>query len=88
MNPPQSHIIDIPKDFPTPSTSLTRKKRIFEIHSKYMFFAVQVIISLAVIAFSMTQIIRNGDSSVYFSLLSGTVGYWFPSPTIPKKGDT
>ena len=55
-------------------------------HLKYI---VQVVFGAAVIAFSMFQIIwSKGDLSVYYSLLSGTLGLFLPSPgTNNKKTD-
>lgn len=47
-------------------------------HVKYM---VQIGFGGAVMLFSMVQIIRNeGDTTVYYSMLSGTMGLFLPSP--------
>ena len=51
-------------------------------HVKYI---VQVAFGTAVVAFSMVQIIRkDGDVGVYYSMLSGTLGLFLPSPGISK----
>ena len=49
-------------------------------HVKYM---VQIGFGGAVMLFSMAQIIRNeGDTTVYYSMLSGTMGLFLPSPSM------
>ena len=47
-------------------------------HVKYI---VQIGFGGTVMLFSMVQIIRNeGDTTVYYSMLSGTMGLFLPSP--------
>jgi len=50
-------------------------------------YLVQVLFGLLIVAFSMLQIANNtGQPEIYFSMLTGTVGYFFPHPQI-KKAD-
>jgi len=52
-------------------------------HVKYI---VQVSFGFLIIAFSMVQIVRDdGDTTVYYSMLSGTMGLFLPAPTIKKQ---
>mgnify|MGYP001476980873 CR=1 FL=1 len=58
---------------------------------KISLFIIQVILSLGIITFSLIQISiipEEEDKSVYFSLVSGLVGYWLPSPKSKLKKPT
>jgi hypothetical protein len=51
-------------------------------HVKYL---VQIAFGASIMLFSMVQIIRNdGDVTVYYSMLSGTMGLFLPSPGMKK----
>lgn len=51
-------------------------------HVKYL---VQIAFGASIMLFSMIQIIRNdGDVTVYYSMLSGTMGLFLPSPGMKK----
>ena len=46
-------------------------------------FLVQVLLGFTIILFSMVQIFRGVEGqSIYFSLISGTLGIFFPHPTL------
>jgi hypothetical protein len=46
-------------------------------------YSVQVAIGLIVILFAMIQIINKAENKeIYFSLLSGTMGIFFPHPSL------
>ena len=58
---------------------------------KISLFIIQVILSLGIITFSLIQISiipEEEGKSVYFSLVSGLVGYWLPSPKSKLKKQT
>jgi hypothetical protein len=50
-------------------------------------FIIQAVLSATVVGFSITVIMRNQktDNSVNYSLISSIIGYWLPSPSIPRK---
>jgi hypothetical protein len=49
----------------------------------FLRFIIQVLMGFAVIMFSMVQITVGADKSeVYFSMLSGTLAYFLPAPSI------
>jgi len=55
---------------------------------KIMLFFMQLILSIGLISFSLYQISiipEDGEKSVYFSIVSGLVGYWLPSPKSKLK---
>jgi hypothetical protein len=48
-------------------------------------YVTQLGVSLTVLGFSMTQIIRDvGNKEIYFSLISFVVGVYLPSPSHKK----
>ena len=51
-------------------------------------FAMQAVLSCGMIGFSMARIFtlpEGEDRSVYFSIMSGILGFWLPSPKVSKK---
>ena len=55
---------------------------------KISLFIMQMVLSIGLILFSLLQIAyntSNTDNSVYFSIVSGLVGYWLPSPKSKLK---
>ena len=57
---------------------------------KISLFIIQVVLSFGLVGFSLFQIVRDDlpdetDKSVYFSMVSGLVGYWLPSPKSKLK---
>lgn len=51
-------------------------------------FAVQAVLSISIILLSSVQLIRNvsdSDKTLYYSMLSSTIAYWCPSPTIKEN---
>ena len=48
-------------------------------------FAIQVVVSAALISFSITMLATGrGETSVYLPLLSGVTATWLPNPSYPK----
>lgn len=59
-----------------------------ELPSREVIFFAQVVILYIVICVSLANLsLGNGDLTLWSSLLSGTLGYLLPSPTIAKKRD-
>ena len=54
---------------------------------KISLFFIQVFLTIGLMSFSLYQIsiIKEEDKSVYFSIVSGLVGYWLPSPKSKLK---
>jgi hypothetical protein len=51
--------------------------------SSFVKYMVQVLLGTLVLLFSMVQIINKADNpAIYFSLISGTVGTFFPHPSM------
>lgn len=50
-------------------------------------FGMQALISSSVIVFCMFEISCGEKSPVYYSLLSGVVGFWLPAPTVAHTHD-
>ncbi|WP_158260559.1 hypothetical protein [Chlorogloea sp. CCALA 695] len=49
-------------------------------------FLMQSLLSVAVVAFCMSQLAGNKTpDQTYWILLSSTLAYWFPSPTQPAR---
>ena len=51
----------------------------------YLKYIVQICMGSGIIIFSMVQVIRDvPNQEIYFSLISGTMGYFMPNPTISQ----
>ena len=59
-----------------------------ELPSREVIFFAQVVILYIVICVSLANLsLGNGDLTLWSSLLSGSLGYLLPSPTIGKRRD-
>lgn len=45
-------------------------------------FGFQCIVSLTVIGFCIGMLSRGEDTQIYLPVLTGTVGYWLPQPSL------
>ena len=45
-------------------------------------FCIQAAISGSVIIFCMFEVLNGEKSPVYYSLISGIVGFWLPAPSV------
>ena len=56
---------------------------------KISLFIMQIILTIGLVSFSLYEISvlseEDKDRSVYFSIVSGLVGYWLPSPKSKLK---
>ena len=55
---------------------------------KIILFFMQLTLSIGLISFSLYQVAtlpEDSEKSVYFSMVSGLVGYWLPSPKSKLK---
>ena len=57
---------------------------------KISLFIIQVVLSFGLVGFSLFQIVRDdlpdeSDKTVYFSMVSGLLVYWLPSPKSKLK---
>lgn len=54
--------------------------------SHFVKFVTQILFSGSVMIFSLIQVARGGgQNEIYFSLISGILGYWMPNPSLPEK---
>ncbi len=77
---------EVAVDIPPPMQDIAVEPR--RLGLRHARFAMQAMLSCGMIGFSMARIFtlpEGVDRSVYFSIMSGILGFWLPSPKVSKK---
>lgn len=62
-------------------------ERRIELNLRVARFCIQAVISISVIGFCVFEISDGERSPVYYSLISGIVGFWLPAPSVSHTHD-
>lgn len=74
---------------PNPADKWAFTSFCFKINSLFAVFVIQVVITMAILAFCITQIacgVSSTEQTVYFSMIASIVSIWMPSPLAVMTG--